>query len=136
VRLLLDTHILIWLAEGHPKLPVKSRRYIDRIAARHGLAVSAISFWEASMLGLKGRIALTRPITDWRNGVLATPGIIEIAVSGDIGIEAVNLPAGLHDDPADRFLVATARLHNFALGTRDFRLLEYANAGHVVATEL
>jgi len=136
VRLLLDTHILIWLAEGHPKLPVKSRRYIDRIAARHGLAVSAISFWEASMLGLKGRIALTRPITDWRNGVLATPGIIEIAVSGDIGIEAVNLPAGLHDDPADRFLVATARLHSFALATRDLRLLEYANAGHVVATEL
>jgi PIN domain nuclease of toxin-antitoxin system len=136
VRLLLDTHILIWLAEGHPKLPVKSRRYVDRIAVRHGLAVSAISFWEASMLGLKGRIALTRPITDWRNDVLATPGIIEIAVSGDIGIEAVNLPAGLHDDPADRFLVATARLRNFALGTRDLRLLEYANAGHLVATEL
>ena len=136
MRLLLDTHILIWLAEGHPKLPVKSRRYIDRIAARHGLAVSAISFWEASMLGLKGRIALTRPITDWRNDVLATPSIIEIAVSGDIGIEAVNLPAGLHDDPADRFLVATARLHSFALATRDLRLLEYANAGHVVATEL
>jgi PIN domain nuclease of toxin-antitoxin system len=136
VRLLLDTHILIWLAEGHPKLPLKSRRYIDRIAARNGLAVSAISFWEASMLGRKGRIALTRPITDWRNDVLATPGIIEIAVSGDIGIEAVNLPAGLHDDPADRFLVATARLHNIALGTRDLRLLEYANAGHVVATEL
>lgn len=136
MRLLLDTHILIWLAEGHAKLPVKSRRIIDRIATREGLAISAISFWETSMLGRKGRIAIARTISDWRNAILTTPGIMEIPISGDIGIEAVYLPPGLHDDPADRFLVATARLYHLALGTRDQRLLEYARAGHVVVTEL
>ncbi len=136
MRLLLDTHILIWLAEGHSKLQVKSRRHIDRIAARNGLAVSAISFWETSMLGLKGRIGLARPMAEWRAAVLAAPGMVEVPVSGDIAIEAVNLPGGFHEDPVDRFIVATARLHNLSVGTRDQRLLDYARAGHVVATEL
>ncbi|MCP4680597.1 MAG: type II toxin-antitoxin system VapC family toxin [Deltaproteobacteria bacterium] len=136
MRLLLDTHILIWLAEGHKKLPVKSRQRIDRVAADQGLAVCAISFWEAAMLCSKGRISLAHPIAEWRRAVLAAPGIIEIPVLGDIGIEAVNLPPGLHEDPADRLLVATARIHNLVLGTRDHRLLEYAQIGHVAAERL
>ncbi len=136
MRLLLDTHILIWLAEGHGKLPVKSRRYIDRIAAKHGLAVSAISFWETAMLGSKGRIALAHPVGEWRDSILAGPGITEVPISGDIGIEAVNLPPGLHEDPADRLLVATARLHGLTLGTRDRRLLDYSKVGHVTAVRL
>jgi PIN domain nuclease of toxin-antitoxin system len=136
VRLLLDTHILIWLAEGHGMLPLKSRQHIDRIAAEHGLAVSAISFWETAMLGFKGRIALARPVAEWRDGVLAGPGITEIPISGDIGIEAVNLPPGLHEDPADRLLVATARLHGLTLGTRDRRLLDYSKVGHVATVRL
>jgi len=136
VRLLLDTHILIWLAEGHAKLPAKSRRRIDRIASKEGLAVSGISFWEVAMLADRGRIALARPVAEWRATVLAAPGISEIPVSGDIGIEAVDLPAGLHEDPADRLLVATARLHGLTLGTRDKRLLAYAKQGLVNAVRL
>ncbi len=136
MKLLLDTHILIWLAEGHASLPARSRRHIDRVAARHGLAVSAISFWETSMLGARGRIALSRPLVEWRAAVLAAPGVVEIAVTGEVGIEAVSLPGALHEDPADRFLVATARLYNLTIGTRDGRLLDYAEAGHVAAIEL
>ena len=88
------------------------------------------------MLADRGRIALARPVAEWRATVLAAPGISEIPVSGDIGIEAVDLPAGLHEDPADRLLVATARLHGLTLGTRDKRLLAYAKQGLVNAVRL
>ncbi|MDD5308377.1 MAG: type II toxin-antitoxin system VapC family toxin [Deltaproteobacteria bacterium] len=136
MRLLLDTHILIWLAEGLADLPPRSRRRINDAARGPGLAVSAISFWEVAMLARRGRIAIRRPVHAWRADVLAAPGIREIAVSGDVGVEAVLLPGKLHEDPADRVLVATARLHGLALGTRDRRLLAYGDQGHVAAVAL
>jgi PIN domain nuclease of toxin-antitoxin system len=72
----------------------------------------------------------------WRADVLAAPGIAEIPISGDVGVEAVHLPGDLHDDPADRLLAATARLHGFALGTRDKRLLAYGDQGHLTTVAL
>ena len=136
MRLLLDTHVLIWLAEGLDQLPEKSRRLIDEKARSDGIAVSGISFWEVAMLSDRGRIVLSRPITAWRNQVLDTPGLIEIPISGNIGIEAVDLPGELHGDPADRLLVASARLLGLRLGTRDRRLLDYGKAGHVAVVAL
>ena len=136
MRLLLDTHILIWLAEGHAKLPTRSRRIVEKAAREHGLAISAISFWETAMLHTRGRISLAIPLGEWRTRILAEPRLVEIGISGDIGIEAVEMPPGLHGDPADRLIVATARLHDLVLGTRDRRLLEYGNAGNVLIQPL
>ena len=136
MRLLLDTHALIWLAEGLPALPPKSRRLVNDAKRAHGVAVSAISFWEVAMLAHKGRIAINRPVRAWREQVLAAGGFAEIPVTGEIGVEAVLLPGALHDDPADRILAATARLHGLALGTRDGRLLDYGAAGHLAVVAL
>lgn len=136
MRLLLDTHVLIWLAEGLGDLPPKSRKIINEAAAGDGLCVSAISFWEVAMLERHDRIALGRPVVDWREQVLANPAFREVPVTGDLGIEAVGLPGTIHQDPADRILLATARLHALRLGTRDRRLLDYASAGHVAAIRL
>jgi PIN domain nuclease of toxin-antitoxin system len=131
VKLLLDTHVLIWLAEGIEDLPDSSRDLIDRAAASSGLAVSAISFWEVAMLVRRGRIALATPIEIWRGNALATPSVIEAPLDGQIAIEAVELPGALHQDPADRLIVATARVQGWRLATRDRRLIEYGQAGHV-----
>ena len=136
MRLLLDTHVLIWLAEGLPALPPKSRRLVNDAKRAHGVAVSAISFWEVAMLAHKGRIAINRPVRAWRDEVLAAGGFEEIPVTGEIGVEAVLLPGALHDDPADRILAATARLHGLTLGTRDARLLDYGAAGHLAVLAL
>lgn len=131
MRLLLDTHVLVWLAEGLSELPVRSRKRINAAAAAGGLAVSAISFWEVAMLAERNRISLSEPVTAWRQRVLAAQGIVEAPMSGDIGIEAVHLPGKLHGDPADRILAATARSNGWTLATRDRRLLDYGAAGHV-----
>jgi PIN domain nuclease of toxin-antitoxin system len=136
VKLLLDTHVLIWLAEGLKELPPASRKLIDDVARKAGIYVSAISFWEVAMLSAKGRISLSQPLADWRDRVLSAPGLAELALTGDIGIEAAQLPGEMHSDPADRMLVATARIHRLRLATRDSRLLEYGEAGHAGVLEV
>ena len=85
------------------------------------------------MLQQRRRIALVRPLAEWRRLILDAPGIRELPVTGDEALEAVSLPGRLHADPADRILVATARLQRCTLVTRDERLLEYAETGHVEA---
>jgi PIN domain nuclease of toxin-antitoxin system len=136
LRLLLDTHVLIWLAEGLTDLPPASRKIIDRAATSHGVAVSAISFWEVAMLESRGRISLSAPIDEWRRRVLSAPGLDEVAVTGSVGIEALRLPGRLHADPADRILVATSRLEGVTLATRDDRLLRYGEAGHLATVRV
>jgi PIN domain nuclease of toxin-antitoxin system len=129
--LLLDTLVLVWLAEGSEELPADGKRALSEAASGDGLAVSAISFWEVAMLARRGRISLAVPISSWRAMVLAVPGLRELPVTGEVGIEAVGLPGELHSDPADRLLIATARLHGLRLVTRDRRVIDYGSAGHV-----
>lgn len=133
MTVLLDTHVLIWLVEGLVDLPEESVAMLEEAAASDGLAVSAITFWEVALLHVRDRISLSRPVSEWRRRVLAAPGVLEAPVTGDIGIEAVRLPGVLHPDPADRLLVATARMEGWSLATRDRRLLDYSAAGHVNA---
>ena len=75
------------------------------------------------MLAERGRISLNLPVTAGRTRILATPAIGEVPVDGAIAIESVRLPGSLHGDPADRILVATARLLGYRLGTRDAKIL-------------
>ena len=129
--LLLDTHVLLWMAEGLPQLSLSSRELIDKAAEEEGLAVSAISFWEVAMLETRQRISLSLPIPAWREVVLNNSRATEIPVTGDVAIESVFLPGELQEDPADRLLVATARLQGCRLATRDEGILRYGAAGHV-----
>ena len=131
MKLLLDTHVLVWLVEGVTRLSPKARVAIDKAATSAGIFVSAISFWEVAMLQQRGRLSLTMAVSEWRHQVLNGRGIVELPVDGDIAIEAVALPGELHADPADRLLVASARVHGCRLATHDARLLRYADAGHV-----
>lgn len=133
MRLLLDTHVLIWLMEGLDELSPASRDVIDEATRSDGIAVSAISFWEVAMLDARGRISLSKPIKEWRAQVLSAPGLDEIPVTGAVGIESVQLPGRFHQDPADRIIIATARLDGMRLATRDRRLLDYGGAGHVAS---
>jgi len=133
VKLLLDTHVLVWLVEGVESLAPRHRTRLVETAAEQALTVSAISFWEVAMLERARRLSLTCPVEAWRHDVLATAGLAELPVGGAIAVEAVRLPGTLHADPADRIIVATARLEAATLVTHDRRILEYAEKGHVSA---
>ena len=131
MTLLLDTHVLIWFAEGDESLPESSAERIDGLREEQGLAASAINFWEVAMLHRRKRVSLSVPIRQWRSVVLEAPGITEAPLTGEIAIESVELPGDIHSDPADRMLIATARLNGWTLATRDDRILRYGKAGHV-----
>lgn len=129
--ILLDTHILLWMAEGNDRLGRKARKRIDEEAAAGNVIVSAISFWEIGMLIEKGRIALSMALGDFAEMLARRGGINVVSVDEAIAIETTNLPPGIHGDPGDRILVATARHLNCPLATTDGRILTYAAQGHL-----
>ena len=121
--ILLDTHVLIWLDTGDANLGPTSRSRIEAAFQEDELAISAVSFWEISMLVEKGRLSLRIPILDWRRSLL-TSGLEEIAFTGEIGARAARL-ARFHGDPADRFITMTAIAHRAKLVTADGRILAW-----------
>lgn len=121
--ILLDSHVLVWLASDDKRLGRRARAATDRALADGNLAVSAVAFWEIALLVAKRRLELGRPPRAWREGLLHR-GLQEIKVDGDTGIAAAQV-GNFHDDPADRFIVATAVLTGATLLTADQRILEW-----------
>ena len=112
--LLLDTHAFVWLAMNSPKLGKQARRHASR-----GAHVSAITFWEMEMLAEVGRIKLGMTVSEAREVVLRA-NVTEVPIDGRIAMTAARL--GMHGDPGDRFIVATALIMGATLMTSDQKL--------------
>ncbi|MBI3711331.1 MAG: type II toxin-antitoxin system VapC family toxin [Proteobacteria bacterium] len=121
--ILLDTHVLIWLAEDNPRLGKRAAHAADAALHRDELYVSAISFWELAMLHARNRLKLDRSAPAIRATILQQ-GMREVAIDGAIAIAAGQL-AGFHGDPADRFVVASALALGAALLTADEQILNW-----------
>lgn len=123
-NLLLDTHVLIWLMNGNANLSKKSQELIEH-ARKHGtIFISAISIWEVSMLEHKQRITLNKPCLEWIKSALHY-GIQLCALTPEIAVESCQLPGYSAGDPADRIIIATARIESLVLLTCDERILAY-----------
>ena len=134
--LVLDTHVWIWVLEGTKgELSAATVRHIEKAAAASALAVSAISVWEVAMLEKRGRITLSRSIEEWTKAALTAPGIRLVDLSPEIALESTRLPGDPHGDPADRIIMATARVLGGTLVTRDKQILDYASSGHIRARD-
>ena len=118
--MLLDTHILLWQRWGDQRLGVQTRDLLQHSLREEEAVVSAISFWEVAMRIQKGQINFDLDLHEWRN-TLIRQGLIEIPVDGAIAARA-GLLGGIHGDPADRIIVATA-LGGHRLVTADQRIL-------------
>ena len=121
--IVLDTHALVWSAGEVGKLGRKVRGLIDQHWAQGQVAVSAISFWEIGMLQTRGRLRLPAPARAWRESIIVA-GVVELAVDGEVALRSIELDL-LPEDPADRFIVATALVHGATLVTADERLLDW-----------
>ena len=131
--LLLDTHVWIWFMLANPELAISGRNVINRAAASGQLRVAAISVWEAALLASRGRVALGRPLAQWITEAVSAPGLSIEPLLPQVAAEASSLPDAFHRDPADQLIVATARVTNATLMTRDRRILDYAARGHLTA---
>ncbi|MBL6616895.1 MAG: type II toxin-antitoxin system VapC family toxin [Reyranella sp.] len=123
MSVLLDTNALIWLLEDVVELGQRATHEIEEALRTSRLLTSAASFWEVAMLAAKRRIVLDRTVDRWRLDALRS-GIEEVPLDGDLAVESVTL-TGLHPDPADRFIVATALRMQATLVTTDARLLAW-----------
>jgi PIN domain nuclease of toxin-antitoxin system len=135
--LLLDTHVWVWYAEGSTeRLEAAAVRRLDAARRSGGLLVSAISVWEIGMHAARGRIQLAVPLRDWVDRALAVPGMGLVTLDSTIAAESTSLPGEPQGDPADRFLIATARIREVPLATRDERILQYAKRGFLRAVRI
>jgi PIN domain nuclease of toxin-antitoxin system len=113
--LLLDTCGLLWLAAGHRRLSAPARRRIDSATL---VGVSAITAWEVGLKAARGELKLPMEAEEWFEGAIAHHRLQVFEITPRIAFEANRLPWH-HRDPADRFILATARLHHMAVVTAD-----------------
>jgi PIN domain nuclease of toxin-antitoxin system len=122
--ILLDTHVLIWWANGeHERLSAAAIAAIE--AEEQQRLVSAISCWEVAMLAERRRLGLSVDMERWLNLVASVPRLQLLPLSPAVAVASTRLPGTFHGDPADRFLVAQARHLNIALVTADSKIRAY-----------
>ena len=121
MKLLLDTHIWLWSALDPARLSSRGAAALENPS--NELWLSPISLWEALTLCQKRRLILEPNPQAWIADTLDTTPMREAQVTYQVAKETarVQLP---HHDPADRFLVATARVFGLTLVTADEQLLK------------
>ena len=122
--LLLDTHVWIWSQECPEKLGAQTReRMLD---PAQSVTVSTISTLEIARLIDAGLLVFNGNLKGWIDRSLDLIQARTIDLTHDVALAAYALPTGFHKDPADRILVATARLFDMELITADDRILAYS----------
>jgi PIN domain nuclease of toxin-antitoxin system len=120
MNLLLDTHIWIWSVLEPQRLSRRVARALTN--PENQLWLSSISVWELLLLHRKHRIELEEEVGSWVRKTLDALQVNEAPLTIDVALEvlALDLP---HGDPADHFLVATAKVLGLTLVTADERLI-------------
>lgn len=118
MRLILDTHILLWWWDDSPKLPADMRSLISN--ADHEVFVSAVSIAEIAVKKSVGRLE----IGDDFAGGIASDGFTELPLTAAHSGQLATLPL-LHRDPFDRMLIAQAQVEQATLVTIDRLMKQY-----------
>ena len=121
MKLLLDTHVLLWAAADPRRLSQRARDMIDDRENR--LFFSVASLWEVVIKSALGRADFKVDTAVLRLGLVAND-FEELAISGDHVLALASLPM-LHKDPFDRMLVAQAVAEDMTLLTADEQVAAY-----------
>jgi PIN domain nuclease of toxin-antitoxin system len=122
VRLLLDTHLLLWAAGPSPQLRGPAREFINDAA--NELIFSVASLWEIAIKSALRRSDFQVDVSLFRRSLLSN-GYQELEITGQHTIAVAGLPP-LHRDPFDRMLVAQSIVEGIVLLTRDSLVAQYA----------
>jgi len=121
MKLLLDTHIWLWSALDPSNLSNGIRRELEN--AQNELWLSPITVWETLVLARKKRLVLMPTAEQWIHRALQELPLREAFINHEVAVRSETITLG-HDDPADRFLVATALVYDLTLVTADKRLIK------------
>jgi PIN domain nuclease of toxin-antitoxin system len=116
--ILLDTHVVIWLALNPARLSQKARAAIEHARTNgDGLAISDLTLFELAMLVDKGRVRLDASLESFLREVEAR--FVVLPITGRACVRALGLAAGYPNDPADRLIGATALVEGLPLVTAE-----------------
>ena len=121
VPMILDTCALLWLATGNKKL---HRNVLKEINEASAIYISAVSGFEISLKTSKGKLELSHPVGEWFERVTEHHGLTVLPLDLHVCIAAGQLPP-IHDDPFDRFIIATAKLNDLVVVTTDEHFEKY-----------
>jgi PIN domain nuclease of toxin-antitoxin system len=125
VKLLLDTHVFIWALTSPERLGKSTRHSFLNVDTE--IYVSSVSALEIARLASLRQLEITGPVDLWIERGRHDLGVATVPIDDRIAVEAYALPGAFHADPADRLLVATARILGFQLTTADERILAYTH---------
>lgn len=131
--LLLDTCAAIWITENEQLSDAAVDAIDSAFRSSSPVYVSPITAWERALLSAYGRLRSPIQPLVWFERLVRDSKLAIAAMTPSVLVDAWYLPEGIHRDPADRILIATARAFDLTLLTRDRPILEYAAAGHVRA---
>jgi PIN domain nuclease of toxin-antitoxin system len=116
--ILVDTHVIVWLAFDQSQISSKARAAIDEARAiGHGLAISDMTLWEVGTLASKGRIDLGISLESFLQEVESRFAVLPI--TGRACARAMSFPTAYPKDPVDRIIGATALVEGLSLITAD-----------------
>jgi PIN domain nuclease of toxin-antitoxin system len=122
VRLLLDTHIVLWLLAGSPRiLPDLYDMLAD---PRHTVFVSVVSAWEMAIKVGLGKLVVPLDLDRWLPGEIAAAGMTVLPIQLEHVVNVEQLPRH-HTDPFDRLLIAQARVDGLSLVSADHVFSQY-----------
>jgi len=123
--IVLDTHAWVWFVSSPELLSRAAKKAVDAAKDQKRIFISSISAWEVALLVAKKRLKLTLDVTDWIASSEKLPFFQFIPVDNSVAVKSVNLPQPLHNDPADRIIIATANRIGAPVVTKDKKLLDY-----------
>ena len=122
MSVLLDTHAWIWWVDQDRRLGARTIAALDRLPPDDRPSLADISLWEVATLVERRRLRLDIPIADWLEAAAHPRSVQLVPITPAIAAEMASLPETFHRDPADRLIVATARVLNLPLLSHDARI--------------
>lgn len=129
--LVVDTHVLLWTLFEPEQLTEDIKNHIALAQEHNQLLVSSICLWEIAMLYSKKRIRIYEPIKGFLAAIVNIQGLKIKDISPEVAAESILLADNFHGDPADKIIVATTKVHGAVLLTRDHKILNWADSGHI-----
>lgn len=123
LRLLLDTHVLLWWLAGTGRLSPAQARALERAeTAIEPVAIASITLWEIAKLAERGRLRFDQTVDVVLEEIEQHPALAVLPLDARVALESTRLGDRVPTDPADQLIVATARAYGLRLVTADERI--------------